>query len=379
MLRIAVLSLADINNYGDAFFPIVAKSELIKRIPDAKIELITNTEYDNGLYKTTVYSKKYMEQFDAVILAGGELISPFDNDAFCETYGNGYHGIPSDIAYGWLDLEKPFKAWFSVGAHPVLFDYPEEVDRALLKLNYLSVRGTISKKVLERGFIINNDVIRVMPDLGWLFPKYIDAYNSREECLSVCGLEEKQPYIAFQAIEDLEIDCHAFKIAQALISFQNTTGIRVILLPVMHTKNQWFENGALKKIYNAACGTLSLASENFNVLETGTVLKNAKFFLGCSLHGAITLLAYGKPAVSVRNPINTKLQDLHAARCRSACFANSWDIFPSVLERLNHEAENETDAKYALMYAQYMRYRIEREFDNLATQIKRHCSWGGYE
>ena len=64
MLKIAVLSLADINNYGDAFFPLVAKSELLRRIPNAEIELITNTEYENGLYKTTAYSREYMEQFD---------------------------------------------------------------------------------------------------------------------------------------------------------------------------------------------------------------------------------------------------------------------------------------------------------------------------
>lgn len=375
MLKIAVLSLADINNYGDAFFPLVAKSELLRRIPNAEIELITNTEYENGLYKTTAYSREYMEQFDAIILAGGELISPHDDGAFCETYGEGYYGKPSDIAHGWLDLKRPFKAWFSVGAHPVLFDYSEEVDTALLKLNYLSVRGTISKKVLERGFIINNDKIRVMPDLGWLFPRYIDNGPSFDPW-SACGLNENQPYIVFQAIEDLDIENHASMIAQALTSFQNTTGIKVLLIPVMHTKKQWFENGALQKIYNAS-REITLLSERFNILETGAILKNAKFFLGCSLHGAITLLAYGKPVVSVRDPINTKLQDLHAARFRSVCFANSWNIFPSVLERLNHEAENKTDAKYAFMYAEYMRYRIDREFDNLAAQIKRHYSGEG--
>lgn len=371
-IKIAVLSLADINNYGDVFFPIVARAELQKRMPEANIELITNTEYKNGLYTTRAYTREHIAQFDAIILAGGELISPFDDNAFCETYGNEYHGIPSDIAYDWLDLKTPFKAWLSVGAHPVLFDYPGEVDRALSNLDYLSVRGVISKKVLERGFTINNNSIRVMPDLGWSFPHYIDAYHSFD-CQSALGFEDGQPYAVFQAIEGLDIENYTCKIVQALVSFQNATGIKMVLVPVMRTKKQWGEDSSLKRIYDASKGVLTLPSGDFNVLETGTMLKNAKFFLGSSLHGAITLLAYGKPAVNVRDSINTKLQDMHSTRFRAPCFANSWDIFPGVLERLNHEAENMVDTQYSMMYADYMRYRINREFDHLAAMIKAHC------
>ncbi len=373
MLKIAILSLADINNYGDVFFPIVAKSQLRKRIPEAEITLVTNIEYDSGLYKTTAYSKEYIAEFDAIILAGGELISPYDNETISKIYGKEYCGIPSDIAHGWLDLESPFKAWFSVGAHPVLFDYLNEVEQALSKLDYLSVRGTISKKVLERGFIINNGDIRVMPDLGWIFPHYIDTYDS-SDVWQLCGLEKSQPYIAFQAIEDLEIDSYVSEIAHALVSFQKNNDIKVVLVPIMHTKKQWFESSALKKISDASGGVLSFLPEAHNILETGTILKYAKFFLGCSLHGAITSLAYGKPAFNIRGAINTKLQDLHAARFRSTCFCNTWEVLPGVLERLTHEAENEIDRKYALMYAEYMRYRVEREFDNLAVRIKQQCS-----
>ena len=47
MQRIAILLLADINNYGD-------------------------------------------------VLGGGEMISPYDDEAFRATYGEGYQGTPSD-------------------------------------------------------------------------------------------------------------------------------------------------------------------------------------------------------------------------------------------------------------------------------------------
>ena len=372
-MRIAVLSLADINNYGDAFFPLVLKAELLKRVPDAEIELITNTEYDCGLYCTTAYSKEYLSGFDAVILGGGELISPYDDESFLATYADcGYQGVPSDIAHGWLDLEKPFKAWFSVGAHPVLYDYPSHVDIALSSLDYLCVRGTISKKVLERYLHINDGSIKVIPDLGWLFSRYIDEYVSTANIIS--DEARGQEYIAFEAIDDLDIDANAAMIAETLVSFQESTGVKAVLTPIIITKNQWSEMAALEKIYNASEGLLTLLPQSSNVLDAGAALRNAKFFVGSSLHGAVTLLSYGKPAVNIRSGINTKLQDLHAARFRSTCFANGWDVLPGVLERLNNEADNEIDRKYALMYAEYMRYRLDREIDNLAASIKRHVS-----
>ena len=131
---------------------------------------------------------------------------------------------------------------------------------------------------------------------------------------------------------------------------------------------------ALKKIQQAADGELALLSEDRNILETGAVLKNAKFFVGSSMHGAITLLAYGKPAFNIRGAINTKLQDLHAQRYRSACFAGDWSVLPGVLERLNNESDNITDRKYNLMYAEYMRYRLDREIDSLVSKILSHAN-----
>ena len=370
-MKLAITSLADINNYGDVFFPLVIKEELHKRLPDAQIDIVTNTCYRCDFYKTKKYEREAMRQYDAIIMGGGELISPYDDETFCETYGNTYKGKPSDIAYGWLDLPKVFKAWFAVGAHPILFDYPQEVDFALENLDYLSVRGTISKKVLEREFGVHNGDIRVMPDLGWLFPEYID--NCLQGYMAdVSDLGSERKYCVVQAIRDLNIDEDIEKLAHVLVHFSKSRGMDVVLLPIMQTEKQWMERNVLEKIYEAAKlygDGVKLMPFGLNLMQIGMVLKNAQFFVGSSLHGAVTALAYGKPAVNVRSGINTKLQDIHASRFRATCFANGWDVLPGVLERLCNEAENEIDNKYAVMYAEYMRYRLGKEFDGLATRI----------
>lgn len=370
-MKIAIVSLADINNYGDAFFPVIVEEELKKRLPDAQIDLITNTIYNSGFYETKKYCYEELKEYDAIILGGGELISPYDNEAFCKTYGEGYKGKPSDIAHGWLDIPKVFKAWFSVGAHPVLYDYPDEVDCALESLDYLSVRGNISKKVLEKGFVVNNGNIRVIPDLGWLFPRYIDDYQWFEY-EHVCKIEGKEEYCVFQAIDDADINKNLEMITRVLVDFQRNRNIKVLLLPIMQTAEQWMEKDVMERISAMSGNELEMIPYGLNIKQTGIILKNAKFFVGSSLHGAVTALAYGKPVVNIRSGVNTKLQDLHAARFRSTCFANGWDVLPGVLNRLSNEAENEIDHKYAVMYAEYMQYRLEREFDGLALRIKEY-------
>ncbi|MBO5341769.1 MAG: polysaccharide pyruvyl transferase family protein [Lachnospiraceae bacterium] len=366
-MKIAIMSLADLNNYGDVFFPIVIKGELIKRLSDCQIDIITNTIYDCGIYKTKAYCDVNMKEYDTIIMGGGELISPYDDEAFCETYGSSYKGCPSDIAYAWLDIKNAFKVWFGVGAHPVLFDYPELVEHALSKLDYLCVRGNISKKVLEKGFVNNNGDIRVMPDLGWLFPEYIDT---GDRCS--CAEKTEREYCVFQAIQDIDIENNIEFISQTLLDFQKKRNVKVLLLPIMQTNKQWGERDVLEKIWLASRKELDLVPFGLNVIQTGNIISGAKFFVGASLHGAVTSLAYGKPAVNIRSGINTKLQDLHASRFRSTCFANSWEVLPGVLDRLCNESEDATDIKYAAMYTEYMQYRLMKEFDGLAQRIKNY-------
>ena len=43
--KIALMSVADIDNYGDTLFPFIAEQEIKKRIPDVEFRFFTPTDF----------------------------------------------------------------------------------------------------------------------------------------------------------------------------------------------------------------------------------------------------------------------------------------------------------------------------------------------
>lgn len=368
-MKIAVLSLADIDNYGDTFFPYMFRAELLKRLPKARIDLFTNIPFDSGIYRTQAYSPEAVADYDAIILAGGDTIQRLDQEEFGPIYAklssNVFSGRPSDIVFSWLELQKPFKAWFAVGAHPNILNYRTDVEEAFAKLDYLAVRGIIAKKILENNLICNNEKILIVPDLGWLFPEYINATKLKPKAILRKHGGPKipsRPYAVFETYQEKDVPVE--RIAQTLIDFQEKSGVRILLVPFIRP---WSDFKMLSQIYEASDGMLSLVPNTLSFLETGSVLKGSEFYIGASMHGAVTCLAYGKPAGNILRWTAPKLQDLHGMRSRTDCFANEWEQLGPMLDMLNQEKKSGKAERAA--YSSYMRSRLCREIDGLAKRI----------
>lgn len=370
-LKIAVLSLADINNYGDKFFPYIFRSQLQQRFPVAKIDLYTNMTYRCELYETLEYSLNCMEKCDAIILAGGDTVQRLDEESWNDVYPSTFHNRkPSDMIFEWLNLEKPYKAYFSVGVHPQMKACRQDVLNMLQQLDYLAVRGELAKKILEDDLVLNWNNIRIVPDLGWMFQQYIDEL---EKANPYSYHTPASSYMVFEIFYEFDDEVLQFA-SKVLQEFQNETGIQVVLLPIVHTKSRkelstWNDYYPLSKIQEYADGSLTLMPDRLSIAEVGVLLKYAKFYLGGSMHGAVTSLSYGNPAANILTWTAPKLQDLHGTRMRTDCFINHWGKLPELLRKLNLEAEDETSKKYAVMYADYMRYRLSEELDWLCNDI----------
>lgn len=156
--------------------------------------------------------------------------------------------------------------------------------------------------------------------------------------------------------------------------FQEETGVRVVLLPIVQTKStqtlsSWNDYYPLSRLQECAEGEFLLMPDQLDIFDLGRLLKHAKFYLGGSMHGAVTCLAYGKPAGNVLTWTAPKLQDVHGMRMRADCFITHWGRLPKLLYALNAEAEDEKAARYAVQYADYMRYRLSVEIDLLCRQL----------
>jgi hypothetical protein len=88
------------------------------------------------------------------------------------------------------------------------------------------------------------------------------------------------------------------------------------------------------------------------------------------MHGAVTCLAYGKPAANILRWTAPKLQDLHGLRNRQDCFSNDWGMLRELLETLNREAENGFVDRD--IHSRYMRSRLTQEISRLCTKILEH-------
>jgi polysaccharide pyruvyl transferase WcaK-like protein len=164
-----------------------------------------------------------------------------------------------------------------------------------------------------------------------------------------------------------EPDVPIKQIAADLIDFQIDSGLQVLLTPVNNESHPWSDYRIMSKLHEASMGELTLLSNSLNFLEVATVLKGSRFFIGGSMHGAVTCLAYGKPAANILRWTAPKLQDLHGMRNRQDCFSNDWRTLKQLLKKLNSEAENGFGERN--LYSRYMRSRLMQEINGLCMEI----------
>src|SRR5690606_4625905 len=175
--------------------------------------------------------------YDALILAGGEVIHLFDERTWVPIYNKNKLQIesknPSDVVWDWIDAKSKFKAWISVGVRPFEDKWDEKKINGVIRgLDYLSVRGILSKKILESGNLNEYlHMIQMSPDLGWLFPKYLE-YRKLTGDLYRKHISAGVKYAIFQVNAITEEE--AGIIAAQLLSFQDKYNIKIYLLPVIH-------------------------------------------------------------------------------------------------------------------------------------------------
>ncbi len=363
-MRIAVLSFADIDNFGDTFFPFVVKQELLKRMPGAQIDMVTLTGRKIGGMEFEKFSLDRLEgNYEAIILAGGEVIHDYDEKTWNPIFQRLAIPLdtdkPSDIVFGWSGLKIKFKAWFSVGVRILAASAETKVSNALRQLDYVSVRGLLSKKNIEISKDSYFDKIHITPDLGWFFPRHLANVNDNTSKMKFKGKD----YFIFQT-NSIAID-DAAEIFNTLRRFKEHSGLTPVLLPIIKPWED-FKYLQLIKDFDRE-GLLELLPNDLDLWQIGNLLLGSKFVVSSSLHAATTALAAKLPAAIINKWQGTKLQEFWGHQMRIELLRSDYSCLDRVLLGLSNYSP--TEFRLTEQYAEYMQMMLDFSFDILTEQI----------
>jgi glycosyltransferase involved in cell wall biosynthesis len=293
--NIALIGTFDIRNYGDLLFPYIAENQLKKRITNINLDYYSpNKKSWNPSFSLEINAlkdlKDSMEDYSALFIGGGQLIG-FDK-AYPEPVEDSFD-MPLDI---WLNPvksaieQRKIVIWNCVGAFSDSI-FPEEKKKEVKyifeKSNLRAVRDQPSKQFLDLADI--NEEIKVIPDTAFSLPRIWPFEKKSIEYKNLIGnLGLNKSYVVIQA--DLFIQKHTPEI----VSLLNQARLKnIILLPICACHGDDSSNWSFPNEFNI------LQSNWLSPLLTCEVIKNAKLFIGSSLHGSITAISYGVPSVFI--------------------------------------------------------------------------------
>lgn len=357
-IKIALMSVADMGNYGDMLFPFVARNELKRRIPNATFRFYTPTERDVEGEHCFAYDLTGLHEYDpdAIIVVGGEVVHKFEI-IWQRAYQNVPGVIKSDsvnnIFFEWSKMPNTFKAWFSVG---VIGLSKEDALQCLKEFDYVGVRGVLSKKILENVELLANDPrIRITPDFGWTFSRYLD-FGGGEITEELCPNSYLIVNANTTAIDVQDIPQVRRSILDAVAGAGG--GLKVVEFEQMSGRHQsLFEDGD---------HVVRLSS--LNLKTQLNLLLNCKAYFGSSLHCAITALSNGKAAGLIHKKPLTKFQDLFGQLMLvDEFFSSDWRAAGQIAKNvLGFERGNSLR-----VYAEYMRSLFDMRMDELSEQLMR--------
>ncbi|NGM67215.1 polysaccharide pyruvyl transferase family protein [Sphingobacterium sp. SGR-19] len=366
-IKIAMMSFADINNYGDILFSHVFNMEFRKRLSDVDIHFYTPSTIDLEGYHYQGYEKeKVDDKYDGVFLAGGEVVHLFDERTWKPIYEKQGKSVisehASDTVWDWVTCRCRFKAWLSVGVRPFGDKWDEsKVFEAVDSLDYISCRGILSKKVLEdSNFEKFNKKIGLTPDLGWIFPQYLDDLNLRGKYY-LDFISPNTKYLLFQVHNVTEEEAKI--IAGDLLKAKEKYGYQIVMMPVIHL---WQDEIYLEQINEFAGNEFIVLPNDLSVFQMLDVIVHASLAVTSSLHVAITALADGVPASVFNKWQGSKLQDLYGLQFRTDFLVSDVGEFAAIFEKLEYERQH---SKSLSLYAQFMREKLKETFDDVVNRL----------
>ena len=377
-VRIGVLGTFDVDNYGDHLFPRVAAHEFGRRLPGAVVTAYspygrlhpTPLDDDRAAEPLGPWSPERAAEMaaahDLLVIGGGELIH-LNDPLLAPVYGTTPDELSRMAPSRWFveglgpELEAGCPvAWHGLG---VPWAPGEEgagrLRAALAGRPYVTVRDRASAQHLAAAGV--DRPVEVVPDSALLIDRIMPAaaLSARLEILRGAGgypPPGAMPVLLqgcdllMPHLEDVVVATERWRVAQP-------DGGAVLALETGRCRGDHLFADAVENAL-APRRVWRLPSDA-TVEDLAAVIAGGGVFVGSSLHGAITALAYGRPFVLLNLYGEAKLDGFGDLTGLSGRVVHRADDIPGAIDRAVAEP-----APAGLLDA--LRQRLDRHFDRLA-------------
>lgn len=302
--KIAMFGTFDVPNYGDCIFPDIVRHRLGVLGNDVELTLYSPAgrvspigSYDEVREIPGSLDEVESIDADACLIAGGEVLvdRPTTTGVYADLPRNQLSAgprcwlVPAHLA---ATRGLPL-AYVSVGQHGLRQPSIDALRHAMAGASYAAVRDPFTQDVLST----NAAAPRLEPDIGFLIPTLRSPaeWDALAAPLREAELVPGKPYLAVQfSAGYVSKSGDAFFAAAAEIA--KARDLEILLLPLCYHLGDDYVSAIAQTRFRRAGVEASRVRLMLPTAELAAVLRAADGFVGTSLHGAMTTLAFGKPA-----------------------------------------------------------------------------------
>ena len=330
--NIIIVGTFDCENFGDLLFPITLEQYFKNRSIDVTIYPFSPQECNMPFFEEKhVYSINNMENFiklhdvDAIIIGGGDLIrldSQIGKSYLNKTDANLLWAYP--IIIGNM-LEIPII--FNCPGVPFEFNrHNKKIVKCLMShIAYLSVRDEYSKQYLLDCGVYNSISVSIDTIVGIeeLYPiSYVDSVLIKLK--KQITLPESE-YIVVQINNSIFSEKDLFSLKEFIEHLANETEYELVFMPIGYEHDDDIALERLKKICNCSIHLLDSKNQKLSPEQMIAIIKNAAFFIGTSLHGAVVSYVYNVKFMEIMSGFSTKIYGFCKYICATNCVINISD------------------------------------------------------
>ena len=375
--KVVLFGAYDRYNYGDNLMPILLEMYVTKYLPEKldSYQFIHASISDSDLRHFSCFETKSINNIvnelnkdDVIIVVGGEVLCASNSGLFlhmpkAKLLNDFYTKLNR------LPLAKAiFKKWVDL-RYRTPWEYPYLPDQKLLndgvKVKYNTIGGGIPRKLsIETKNDLTNRLedadylsvrdkrtyerlshvrdVELYPDSAFIMSDLCpDSFLKAKVSEDVLSYAENQ-YIVFQAAP-AKVGDNLMNIITKLKALSGKTKRRILLLPIGYAAGHddfYLLNDIHKKMLD--CSDIKF---DLNVWEIMYLIKNGDFYMGTSLHGAITAMSFGKPHFGINKSIqklNAFLRDWSISPYDHCYSVSEIEEFPEIIDKQNttHLEEN---------------------------------------